>query len=115
MKENGNAKKRQVDRQTDRSISLPFLNFSASSITRLVMAASKTGVRGGQWPVRVIGWPPRTCHERVAVRGDGVGTGEKQRHREGDSGNRDAGECLEVEDARRVRRAGRSEEDLEGL
>lgn len=57
----------------------------------------------GQWPVRVIGWPPRTCHERVAVRGDGVGTGEKQRHRERDSGNRDAGECLEVEDARRVR------------
>lgn len=95
--------KGQVDRQTDRSISLPFLNFSVSSITRLVMAASKMGVRGGQWPVRVIGWPPRTCHERVAVRGDGVGTGEEQRHREGDSGNRDAGECLEVEDARRVR------------
>jgi len=50
------------------------------------MAASKVGVRGGQWPVRVIGWPPRTCHERVAVRGDGVGVGEKQRDREGDSG-----------------------------
>lgn len=31
--------------------------------------------------MRVIGWPPRTCHERVAVSGDGVGTGEKQRQR----------------------------------
>lgn len=65
VKENRNARNR-------RTHPLPFLNSSVSSITWLVMAASKVGVRGGQWPVRVIGWPPRTCHERVAVRGDGV-------------------------------------------
>lgn len=68
--------KKNRNRQTH---PLPFLNSFVSSITWLVMAASKVGVRGGQWPVRVIGWPPRTCHERVAVRGDGVGSREKQR------------------------------------
>lgn len=35
------------------------------------MAAVAGG--GGQRPVRVIGWPPRTCHERVAVAEDGNG------------------------------------------
>lgn len=48
LKENRNANERRTDRQTDRRMSLPFLNFSVSSITRLIMAASKMGVRGGQ-------------------------------------------------------------------
>lgn len=41
---------------------------------------------------------------------------ERNRDREGDSGNRGAGECLEVEDARACGGTeGMSEEDLEGL
>ncbi|KYN29740.1 hypothetical protein ALC57_00807 [Trachymyrmex cornetzi] len=46
-----------------------------------------------------------------------MGSGpERNRDREGDSGNRDAGECLEVEDAQAYGGTERvSEEDLEGL
>lgn len=76
--------------------------------------------------MRVIGWSPRTCHERVAVRRDG---GRNQRETETERKTRGiggAGECLEVEDAQggavrgeREREAERgvreSEEDLEGL
>lgn len=46
-----------------------------------------------------------------------MGSGpERNRDREGDSGNRGAGECLEVEDAQACGGTeGMSEEDLEGL
>lgn len=46
-----------------------------------------------------------------------MGSGpERNRDREGDSGNRGAGECLEVEDARACGGTeGVPEEDLEGL
>ena len=65
--------------------------------------------------MRVIGWPPRTCHERVAVRREESGP-ERNRDRESDSGNRGAGECLEVEDALAYGGTeGVLEEDLEGL
>lgn len=53
--------KRKQERRKRREGTLLFPNSFEFSISR-----GEGWVGGGQWPVRVIGWPPRTCHRRVA-------------------------------------------------
>lgn len=53
--------KRKQERRKRREGTFLFPNSFEFSISR-----GEGWVGGGQWPVRVIGWPPRTCHRRVA-------------------------------------------------
>lgn len=57
--EESGGKRKQERRKREGTLLFP--NSFEFSISR-----GEGWVGGGQWPVRVIGWPPRTCHRRVA-------------------------------------------------
>lgn len=57
--EESGGKRKQQRRKREGTLLFP--NSFEFSISR-----GEGWVGGGQWPVRVIGWPPRTCHRRVA-------------------------------------------------